>query len=185
MEAGQIPPIPPPPASRRGIRVFAASRWGFLVVGLVVGLALGAAAGASTKTETAAPEAVSSNPSATTAPSLASSPSPSPPPVVKGTWRMTSCDLNLGSASSNTLIGSVKVENTGTVEAEITVSFEWQLGDGSRLDAPSKTLTLLPGRDRLVFFKKVVGIDTALNFQSHPGYSDSSNCKAKATISEA
>jgi hypothetical protein len=91
---------------------------------------------------------------------------------------MSSCDLG----SDDDLIGSVELENTGNVDAEFTVSFTWLLGDGGKIEADDETYTLVPGRTKLVFFKESADIDTQLSFQDHPGYFDSTNCKAKASI---
>ncbi len=53
---------------------------------------------------------------------------------------------------------------------------------GGRIEAKDKRVDLEPGREKLVFFSQTVGLDTALNFQDHPGYFDSTNCKTKAAI---
>lgn len=143
----------------------------------------------------AASSPVSATPSAGTTTSSPSpeasepsqSPTPTPEPVLDGEYGIRSCELQLfTNGDFSTLVGSTEIENTGTVDAILTVEFSWLMGDGSQLRAPNKEVTLRPGRNRLVFFRETgVGIDTAGNFQDHPRYFDSDNCKTKATIAEA
>ena len=109
-------------------------------------------------------------------PSPQFSPSPTTDPeVLDGTYKMMSCDLGSG----NFLIGSVEIENTGNVDAAVTVSFTWLLGDESKIDGQDETYILPPGRHKLVFFREDVSLDTALNFQDHPGYWDSRTAKPR------
>jgi hypothetical protein len=94
---------------------------------------------------------------------------------------MKSCDL--GGGNLNSLVGSTEVENTGEVPIKVEITFKWQLGDGSWIDAKAKHIDLEPGRSKLVFFSEPVTLNEALNFQDHPGYFDGTNCKTNAVIS--
>jgi hypothetical protein len=87
--------------------------------------------------------------------------------------------------STSTLIGSVEIENTGTVDAKTTVQFWWLCGDSSKVQADDEVRMLAPSRSTLVFFRKDIGQEGADGFRSHPDYSNSKNCKAKATIDYA
>jgi hypothetical protein len=101
-----------------------------------------------------------------------------PDPVPDGDYAIASCDT--GAAES--LVGSVRIENTGEVPLVARVPFKWQIEDGSFIEAETAKETLEPGKSRLVFFKESVGIDTVLAFQGHPGYFDSTNCRSKVKI---
>jgi hypothetical protein len=74
------------------------------------------------------------------------------------------------------------VQNTGDVEGTYDITFAWLLGDGRKVEAEPKTITLASGRRRLVFFRHPSDIDEVLNFQDHPDYFDSKNCRTRVSI---
>ncbi len=91
---------------------------------------------------------------------------------------IASCDLG---GNLTELIGSVRAENDGDAAASATVSFKWQLGDGSYVTASPEQVELEPGQEELVFFSEQVKLAEASSFQDHPGYIDGSNCEAEVT----
>lgn len=101
-------------------------------------------------------------------------------PKPRVNYQMASCDLQIG--DSYALIGSTKVVNTGSLRAEVGVSFQWQLGDGSWITAEDKKVNVSVGREKLVFFSVPVPQETGSSFQDHPGYFDSDNCRTKTKI---
>jgi hypothetical protein len=106
---------------------------------------------------------------------------PEPDPEPKGKFGLASC--NLGSPDG--LIGSTEVDNTGEVPLTARVTFKWQLGDGSFIEAEPKKTSVRVGGSKLVFFSAPADIDTQLSFQDHPGYfKGPNNCKTSATIME-
>jgi hypothetical protein len=180
-----VPPPPPPPqptpkqSGWKPISIVIASVAATVLVGLAVVAIVAAQQPASQPAAVAvAPTTV---PAETTFPNEVSV-TPSPPPEVnskpKGTYTMKSCDLGSG----NALVGSTQVVNTGDVKTTDEVTFAWQLGDGKWIDGGKKRVELDPGRKKLVFFSKKVGITTQLSFQQNPGYLKGKNCRTKATI---
>lgn len=104
-------------------------------------------------------------------------------PKPKVNHQMASCDLHIGSGLDDyELIGSTEVMNTGSLDAKVSVSFRWQLGDGSWITAEDKTAKVGVGREKLVFFSVPVPQETGSSFQDHPRYFDSDNCKTNAVI---
>lgn len=116
-----------------------------------------------------------------------STPSPTPPvepesTEPEGKYVLTSCDIELSSGlyAADTLIGSARVINSGDVSLDATVTFAWLLGDGSKVKAEPKHITLGTGQRKLVFFSAKTQ-QTSL-FQAHPGYYNGKNCKTVTEI---
>jgi hypothetical protein len=177
---GGVPPPPlPTPVQKKP------KRWPWIlgmVVTLFVGIGIGAA-GTPEKQETLA----QTSPSPSASPAVTTelpSPSPSPSPVnsePSGKYGLRSCEEQ-SVGNSYQLVGSTEVTNDGEVEATYEISFTWLLGDGTKVEAAPKSITLAPNRNRLVFFRHPSNIDQVLNFQDHPDYFDSKNCRTKVTI---
>jgi hypothetical protein len=153
------------------------------VVAFIVGVGVGmqAAEDPGGSASLVAPDATTS-PLEEPEPTEEPTPEPEPPAEPEGKFGLASCDLQLSLEGASTLVGSTEVENTGEVTAHLVVKFRWQLGDGSWVNAKPKEVSLAKGASRLVFFKATVTTDQVSLFQSHPGYTDSSNCKTNATI---
>jgi hypothetical protein len=100
---------------------------------------------------------------------------------------LASCDLSLDSSAAGgidgQLLGSTRVRNTGDVRFTAHVTFAWLLGNGSKLSADPKTVSVQPGAQTLVVFKLPVNLDQIGLFQSHPDYYNSKNCSTKVSIS--
>jgi len=92
---------------------------------------------------------------------------------------IASCDLG---GNLDELIGSVSATSSGSDPVPVTVSFKWQLGDGSFIEAPSEQVELEPDQEELIFFSKQVSISDAGSFQDHPGYYDGTNCQAEVSV---
>lgn len=103
------------------------------------------------------------------------------PPVdsePSGDYKLASCDTGRG----NSLVGSTKTENTGDVPITATITFKWQLDDGSFIEAENQTVNLEPEKSELVFFSQKVSLNESIAFQGHPGYFNSKNCETNASI---
>lgn len=157
-------------------------------IALAIGVGIGAAAGSSTKTTSAAPtvtSVASPMPASNSIPAYTPPPSPSPAPPAKpqGKYGLASCDWNSGPGlSAGEFVGSTKVENVGSVSFDAVVTFAWVMGDGSKLAAAPKSVTLKPGANRLVYFSHPATTTLVGNFQSNPGYYHGKNCATKVAI---
>jgi hypothetical protein len=161
-------------------------RWPWIlgmVATLFIGIGIGAA-GAPPEEETTAASPVAESPTTEAPASPSPSPTPTPepvPPKPSGKYGLASCDEQ-STGGGYQLAGSTEVTNDGEVEATYEITFAWLLGDGTKVEAKPKTITLAPDRSRLVFFRRPSSIDQVLNFQDHPDYFDSKNCRTRVTI---
>lgn len=154
---------------------------GIVLLGLGIGVGMGLTSEETSPPDTdVSPESTLSPTTVVESPSPTTTPEPEPPAEPEGDYGLASCDVQLGPPYQ--LIGSTRLENTGTVPAEIEVTFTWLYGDGTNEEAQPKTVTVGPGAEKLVFFKQPASGGDVDNFQDHPDYFDSENCKTRATI---
>jgi hypothetical protein len=179
-----MPAPPSPPAPR-----MKAKRWPWIlgmVVSLFVGIGIGAAATPEEGQPLAQPQAIESPTSPSVTPVEETE-----APNLDGTWRVTSCDLQLfvGGGDLSTLVAAVEVKNTGNVPALITVSLKWDALPGPLIDGGTKQVRLNPDGTREVRFTKTrLSTDDVSRVQSSPGYKSSSDekfCKVKTSIDNA
>jgi hypothetical protein len=104
-------------------------------------------------------------------------------PEPKGSYQIASCDADLKIQGQDSLIGTMRVKNTGDVTLDARVTFGWILANGSKISATPKTVKgLAAGKSKLVYFEHPATLDEVGSFQSHPGYFNSKNCRGKALI---
>ncbi len=125
----------------------------------------------------------------TSPPPIETESSPAPAPVLRGTWAVTACDLLLFTqGESSTLVGSVEVHNTGTVDSKVSVSLKWDALPGPLFDGGTKSVELRPGQSREIrFTKKGLSLSDVDRIQASPGYRKGSDhlCIVKAHEEEA
>ncbi|MEX1102322.1 MAG: hypothetical protein WD739_10945 [Actinomycetota bacterium] len=68
------------------------------------------------------------------------------------------------------------------MELHADVTFSWLMGDGTKMAAEPKDVTVNAGASKIVFFTAPANLNSVSVFQAHPNYGRSSNCKTKATI---
>ncbi len=179
-------------AERKGVGVKGWVKYGLVaLVAFVAGVGVGAGGASSSSTEQAAGGSaiVPAGETTTTLPPVTTEPSPTQEPVLKGTWRVTSCDLLLFTqGNSSTLVGAVEVNNTGTVDSKVTVSLKWDALPGPLFDGGTKSVTLHPGQSREIrFTRKGLGLTDVDRVQASPGYKKGGDklCIVKAHETQA
>ena len=71
----------------------------------------------------------------------------------------------------------MQVTNGTSSAVNETVTFSWQLDNGSSVNADApQHVSLDPGQNQLVFFQTPASQNTQLSFQGNPGYNNSTNC---------
>jgi hypothetical protein len=160
-----------------------------MILSLLVGIGIGASSPDQEDAAQVSPTAQAS-PTVTTATQEPTPEATTGPANLDGTWRITSCDLQLftSGTDTSTLVGAVEVNNTGNVPAQITVSLKWDAIPGPPIDGGTKSVTLKPGASRDVRFSKNIGQDDVSRVQSSPGYQSAGAeklCKVKTSIDNA